>query len=125
VGYIVRALFDSNILIDFLNQREEAKNELRLYKDKFISVITFIEVLSGAKNAEEEIIIKGFLRNFKCIILDEAIALETARLRSGFKLKLGDALIMATSISHNMLLITRDKKDFFNKFNNIKIPYTI
>ncbi len=121
----MRALFDSNILIDFLNQREEAKNELRLYKDKFISVITFIEVLSGAKNAEEEIIIKGFLRNFKCIILDEAIALETARLRSGFKLKLGDALIMATSISHNMLLITRDKKDFFNKFNNIKIPYTI
>ena len=44
----MHALFDSNILIDFLNGIAAAKVELSLYESRAISVITWMEVLSGA-----------------------------------------------------------------------------
>lgn len=45
---MVNVLFDSNILIDFLNGVKAAEDELSLYNDKAVSVITWIEVMSGA-----------------------------------------------------------------------------
>lgn len=45
---MVKALFDTNILIDFLNAVPHAREELALYKDKAISVISWMEVLVGA-----------------------------------------------------------------------------
>lgn len=121
----MNALFDSNILIDFLNKREESKVEIEHYKNRHISIITYIEVLCGPKTPQDEIVTNSFLKFFKIIHINTNIAIAAVNLRKNFKLKLPDALIIATSIEENMLLITRDKKDMYSKFSNIKIPYTI
>ena len=45
---MVKALFDTNILIDFLHEVAAARDELHRYEDKAISIITWMEVLIGA-----------------------------------------------------------------------------
>ncbi len=45
---MVKALFDTNILIDYLNAVPKARAELARYDDKAISIVTWIEVLVGA-----------------------------------------------------------------------------
>jgi predicted nucleic acid-binding protein len=44
---LVRAVFDTNILIDFLRGRPEAKPELERFDDRAISVLSWIEVMVG------------------------------------------------------------------------------
>ena len=46
---IVKALFDTNILIDYLNAVPEARAELSLYAEKAISIITWMEVMVGGR----------------------------------------------------------------------------
>ena len=41
------AVFDSCIVIDYLNGIPEAKAELDLYDEKSISLITWMEVMAG------------------------------------------------------------------------------
>ena len=42
---MVKALFDTNILIDYLTGRSQARAELSLYAEKAISIITWMEVM--------------------------------------------------------------------------------
>ncbi|MEF0942844.1 PIN domain-containing protein [Rhizobium sp. BR 362] len=46
---MVKALFDTNVLIDYLNAVPQARDELTRYGEKAISIITWMEVLVGAK----------------------------------------------------------------------------
>lgn len=79
----------------------------------------------GAKSPSEELATKAFLNNFEVIYIDNQITQETVGLKKIFKLKLGDAFILATSVTKNLLLVTRDKKDFLKNFNNVRIPYIL
>ena len=45
---MVKALLDTNILIDYLRGVGAARTELGRYQDKAISIITWMEVLVGA-----------------------------------------------------------------------------
>jgi predicted nucleic acid-binding protein len=45
---MVKALFDTNILIDYLNAIPEARDELDRYGRRAISIITWMEALIGA-----------------------------------------------------------------------------
>ena len=51
---MVKVLFDTNILIDYLNGVSCAEEELLLYEDKAISVITWIEVMVGTNHKTEK-----------------------------------------------------------------------
>lgn len=60
---MVSALFDTNILIDYLNGIEQAKRELDRYADKAISLVTWMEVMVGA-TPDTEAVLRGFLSGF-------------------------------------------------------------
>ena len=45
---MVKALFDTNILVDYLNAVPQARTELQRYTEKAISIITWMEVMVGA-----------------------------------------------------------------------------
>ena len=45
---MVKALFDTNILVDYLNAVPEARTELQRYTEKAVSIITWMEVMVGA-----------------------------------------------------------------------------
>ncbi len=50
---MVRPLFDTNVLVDYLNAVPEARVELQRYPRKAISIITWMEVMVGAGNDVE------------------------------------------------------------------------
>ncbi|MEQ1841428.1 MAG: PIN domain-containing protein, partial [Verrucomicrobiales bacterium] len=93
----MKAVFDTNILVDYLNGIESAAKEISLFETRLISVITFIEVLVGARDQEEERVIRDFLGGFQVRELNANIASETVQVRKLYRLKVPDAIIYATA----------------------------
>jgi predicted nucleic acid-binding protein len=109
----MKALFDTNILIDYLQGIEGAREELSEYHDLQISIITKIEILVGTIKDDEDIV-REFLDNFTIVNLNEEICEIAISLRKKHKIKIPDAIIWATAKYNNSLLITRNTKDFPN-----------
>lgn len=120
----MRALFDTNILIDYLNGVEAAKAEFAHYKRPAISVISWIEVLAVTKTGFEAET-KKFLSSFERIELTGNIADEAVALRRTAKMRIPDAIILATARVENLVLITRNTKDFAEDEPGIRVPYRI
>ena len=121
----MRAVFDTNILIDYLNGVKAARSELAQYSVRQISVITFIEVMVGAKNLEEEKVIRGFLASFEVLDLSAEIAQETIQLRKSLRLKVPDAIVYATARAQGCLLVSRNTKDLNPEWPDVRVPYKI
>ena len=110
-------LLDTNIVIDFCNARlpDEAKN-LFMGITPVISVITQIELFASSKINERE---KGILNAFVAIsmvynLIDGTIVSKAIEIRQNYKTKLPDAIIAATALSNNLILVTRNTSDFKN-----------
>lgn len=118
----MKAVFDTNILIDYLNGIDAAREELARYRVRQISIITFIEVLVGAKAGEEKAI-RGFLATFQIIELSAEIAKEAIAIRKELRLKIPDAIVYATARSQGCLLVSRNTKEFKSEWPDIRVPY--
>ena len=120
----MKALFDTNILIDYLIGHDQAKQEIEQYEKPQISIITKMEILVGATEENEEVV-REFLESFCVISLNEEISDIAIEIRRKNKIKLPDAIIWASAKFANSLLITRNTKDFPMHSSDIKIPYNI
>jgi predicted nucleic acid-binding protein len=120
----VKALFDTNILIDYLNGIRAAKDEIARFEQPLISLITWMEVLAGT-DADEEPQVRAFLRRFVCRGVDGAVAEHTIVLRQSRRIKLPDAIIRATALNESALLVTRNTKDFPVEEPGIRVPYVL
>ena len=56
----MKALFDTNILIDYLKGIEAAQEELARYRHRLVSIVTWMEVLAGAHDDAEADVIHMF-----------------------------------------------------------------
>lgn len=121
----MRAVFDTNILIDYLNGIPAAAQEFAQYSQKLISIITYMEVLAGTRSLAEENATKAFLSNFELIPISKPIAERTIQLRKQHQRKLPDAIIYATAKIENCLLVTRNTKDFDPSHPDIRLPYKV
>jgi predicted nucleic acid-binding protein len=121
---MVKALFDTNILIDYLNAVPQARTELQRYADKAISIITWMEVMVGASH-DLEAATRSFLNGFDVVAVDEQIAERAVSLRRNHRIKLPDAAIWATAQVHAMLLVTRNSKDFPADDPGVRAPYSL
>jgi predicted nucleic acid-binding protein len=121
---MVKALLDSNILIDFLQGIDVAKVELGRYEDPAVSIVSWIELLAGA-TAANEIRVREFLASFETIALDRDIAEEAALLRRTQRIKLPDAVIWASARTQGRLLVTRNTKDFPADDPGVRLPYRL
>ena len=120
----MKALFDTNILIDFLNGIPTAKKELDLYETKVISIVTWMEVMSGGEPAHEAET-RGFLNGFVVIPVTDAIAERAVRLRRENRIRLPDAIILATSLENGLMLVSRNSKDFGTNLPGVRNPYRV
>jgi predicted nucleic acid-binding protein len=71
---MVKALFDTNILIDYLGGVGAAKKEMARYEYRSISTITWMEILVGTTPDDDEAAVRAWLGSFDVIALDNAIA---------------------------------------------------
>ena len=119
------ASFDSNILIDALNDIYSAQVELERIDERWISRVTWIEVMS---KVDDNVVgrTRSLLSAFKIDELDAEIAARSALLRNARRsLKLGDAIILATAQLRGRILVTRNTKDFPANMPGIRVPYTL
>ena len=121
---MVKALFDTNILIDYLNAVPQARVELDRYEAKSICVISWMEVLVGAPPEVEEAT-RAFLAGFSLIELDSEIAERAVALRRQHGLKLPDAIIWAAADINSLLLVTRNTRDFGKDIPGVRVPYVL
>ena len=121
----VKAVLDTNILIDLLNGRDEANNEAGRYSGLAISRISWMEVLAAVRNAEDEDRVENLLGFFEMIELDEPVAREAIELRRQHRVKLPDAIIWASAKLRDSLLVTRNSRDFPIGDPGIRVPYQI
>ena len=119
----VKALIDTNILIDNHAGIEAAAVELNRYDQMAISRVIWIEFLVGAqtpKMRSERELIAG---SFELLEVTPTVALEAVNIRQTTRLKLPDAIILATARVHGLLFVTRNARDFPRRDPDIRIPY--
>lgn len=121
----MKALFDTNILVDYLNGIVQAREELRRYNNRMISLITWMEVLVGCRSADEEQAVRRFLESFELLSIDTDIAERAVTIRRNNRMRLPDAVIWASALQHGALLVTRNVKDFSPDLPGIRLPYQL
>jgi predicted nucleic acid-binding protein len=120
---VLRALLDTNLLVDFLSGVVEAREEIDRYEDAAISVITWMEVLVGARDPGEDVRLRAFLRRFPLLPLEAPVAEEAVALRRRHRIRIPDAVIWATARVSGRLLVTRNTRDFPAEDPGVRVPY--
>jgi predicted nucleic acid-binding protein len=121
----MKAVFDTNIVIDALNGLNEADQEYNRYERVFISRITWMEILVGTTE-KDKISMRDFLETqFEIAPLDEKVAEEAIRLRRAHHIRLPDAIIWATARVNGVELVSRNTKGFHANWDRIRVPYEL
>jgi len=119
------AAFDTNILIDALKGIDQAQKELARYKRRYISRLTWAEIMTCAL-PEDAGRAERFLSYFTVTEISEEVARRAASLRVERKrLTLADALTLASAQVAGRILVTRNNKDFPANMLGIRVPYTL
>jgi hypothetical protein len=121
---VVKALFDTNILIDYLRGVPAAREELARYEDRAISIISWMAVMVGA-SPELQHGTQAFLDDFAVIEIDRRVAERAVALRRAHRIKLPDAIVWGSAQVHAMLFVTRDARDFRADHPGVRMPYRV
>jgi predicted nucleic acid-binding protein len=119
-------LIDSDVLIDYLRGVSAARNYFRSLDAATVSVVSVTELISEARNDEEEAAINELFSSVQLVSVDESIAREAGRLRRQFfpshNVGTADALVAATSILHRLQLVTLNRRHY-PMLTDVLVPY--
>lgn len=71
-----------------------------------------METLSYPFSADEEQVVRAFLHEFRLIEISIPVMELSVKTRRLKKIKLPDAIIAASAVHHDLILVTRNIKDF-------------
>lgn len=105
---------DTDIFIDLFRGRKEAVAFFREHQEILFSAITEAELLAGEEcnNEKKKENILHFLSQFEKIAVGNPLVQIAGDVRRTYKVLLPDAIVAATAITQNAILITRNSKDF-------------
>jgi hypothetical protein len=121
----VKGIFDTCILIDYLNAIVDAKEEISKYHHKMISCITYMEVMVGTNDQNKGATEIWLESEFEIIAITKEISDKAIEIRKSSRIKLPDAIIYATAQINDCLLITRNTRDFSDSEPSVRVPYTL
>lgn len=111
-------LVDTDVLIWHLRGYPQATRRLDELGTLTLSAISWLEVLQGMRNKAELLAVKKMLdkRSAKLLPVTEAITLRATELMESLTLshglQMGDALVAATAIEHQLPVLTANVKHF-------------
>ena len=111
-------LFDTDVLIWALRGHEGAASLLEKTEERWISAITYMELIRGARDRQQAHEVRAFVEDLAFLVLPltertthrAVIYIEEHGLRSG--LDVADALIAAGAVEGGMALCTANAKHF-------------
>jgi PIN domain-containing protein len=80
---------------------------------------------TGTSGQDKETILRAFLLNFECLPISTAVADRAAVIRREKRLKMPDAIILATAEVAGRKLVTRNVKDFPSGMRGVRMPYKV
>src|SRR5918911_3718308 len=118
-------LIDTDWVVDHLVGDEEANRLLSRLSDEgiAISIITYIEIYQGVLRSPTpqlaERKLQAFVETVSVLSISPAVARRCAHVREmlrkqgkEFRRRAFDLLIAATALEHNLILVTRNRKDY-------------
>ena len=111
-------LFDTDILIWYFRGNLKAAKALEQAGQRAVSVVSYMELLQGARNKNEIKLIRKFLKDadFEIVPLTENIGHRAAVYMEEYCLRvemcLADALLAATAVENNLPLYTGNAKHY-------------
>ena len=122
-------LVDSNVIIDYVSNRipEKIAKDLDIYFNRnfSVSIISKMEVL-GFNTLDYELEqLESFIKFSSIIYIDEDVANKTIEIRRIKRIKLPDAIIAATALVKNCILLSHNTTDF-KKIEGLQVldPYS-
>jgi len=110
-----KAILDSNVIIDAVRNLIDIERSIFQFGQVYISLITYIEVLGyNFKDESEKLLTSQILGMFEIINPDIEIADLTISYLKMKKIKVPDAIILATAKKLNAILLTSNIADFKN-----------
>ena len=111
-------LIDTNAVIDYLGKKLPADGMIFMNTviDAVpqITIITKIEVLGFNTPGEHYKLLTDFMDDATIFDLTNDVVDATIKIRKNHKTKLPDAIIAATALVYNLVLISRNTSDFKN-----------
>lgn len=124
-------LLDTNAIINYLNASLPlaSMNFLTAVVDNepMISIVTKIETLGfNFKSLDEQNTMETFINGTATLDLSTDIVNKTIAIRKSKKIKLPDAIIAATALVYDLILISRNTADF-DGIKGLKVidPYSL
>lgn len=111
-------IFDTDVLIWFLRGNTKAAKAVDAQADRSVSLVTYMELLQGARNKQESREIKAFLNDFgfSTLPLTENIGHRASIYVEEYALShaigMADALVAATAVEANHALLSANTKHF-------------
>lgn len=121
----MKFLVDTCILVDHLQGQAAATRFLEAQRGAAISLVTWMEVMAGAESADEAEALRALLAGFELLAVDAQVAEEAVVLRRERRLKLPDAVILATARVHDLEFATRNTRDFKPSERGVVVPYKL
>jgi len=111
-------IYDTDVLVWLLRGNDAAAAEVGRADERLLSIISYMELIQGARNQNESRAVKAFLSDFGFLVVPlsenighrAAIYVEEYGLRQG--LRIADALIAATAVENQMTLCTSNQKHY-------------
>lgn len=112
-------IIDTDILIDFGLDRDEAVETMAALEEKYqlnISVITAMELYSGCRSKRDIKIIEELIANLRIEYVSKSISIRAYELmkefRSSHGVEINDMLIAATAIEGEAKMISKNQKHY-------------
>lgn len=110
-------LIDTSAVIKYLNGSLSENNldfiDRIIEEEVYLSFISEIELqVWNPPNEDDMVVYRDFVANSDILSINSNIISETIKIRKSHLLKLPDAVIAATAVTYNLILIADNDKDF-------------
>lgn len=117
-----KGLLDSNVIIDLSKGNLLTEDLVKDYDSLYTSIISYVETLGYSFSDEEErAVVLSVLNQVEIVDLNQTIADIAIQYRQRRKIKLPDALVLATAKHLEADLVTSDIHDFKNVDPSVRL----
>jgi predicted nucleic acid-binding protein len=106
----MKYLLDTNAVVYCLEGVFPLFEKVSSDDELFLSFISRIELFCGRIDEDQEFMIRRFVNDLIEFEIDSSIVDRTIHVRKKYGLKIPDAIIVATAIEKDLVLITGDKE---------------